>query len=383
LNHFYNNYYPGGTYQTSADSINLFNSGNRTYNYYTYGNEVDHYQQNHYQLHYTHEISKKWNVNLAGHLTTGKGYFEQYRKNENFETYGLQPIVLGSDTITTTDLIRRRWLDNLFYGGIFSLNYTNLKNLKLVFGGGINKYDGTHFGEISWARYDSQSVINQHYYHNNANKTELNTYIKANYQVKKWNLYADLQLRKIDYSYLGMDQSFGNLVPLQQDISFTFFNPKVGFMYEFNSKSLVYGSISRANREPVRDDFIQSTPLNRPTSEQLDNLEIGYKYHNRKIFASVNYYLMNYKNQLILTGEINDVGAYNRTNVAKSYRMGIELEAGYLLMKNLSLTGNVSISANKIHAFNEYLDNYDNYDSNGNMIQTVIAHTNSDIAFAP
>lgn len=383
INHFYNNYYPGGTYQTSADSINLFNSGNRTYNYYTYGNEVDHYQQNHYQLHFTHEISKKWNLNLAGHLTTGKGYYEQYRKNESFETYGLTPIVIGTDTITTTDIIRRRWLDNQFYGGIFSLNYNNLKNLKLVFGGGINTYDGTHFGEISWARYASQSEINQHYYDNNANKTELNAYVKANYQVKKWNLYADLQLRKIDYSYLGQDQSSGQLVALQQAISFTFFNPKVGFMYEFNSKSLVYGSISRANREPVRDDFIQSTPLNRPTSEQLDNVEIGYKYHNRNIFASVNYYLMNYKNQLILTGEINDVGAYNRTNVAKSYRMGIELEAGYLVLKNLSLTGNVSFSTNKIQEFNEYLDNYDNYDSNGNMIQTVIAHTNTDIAFAP
>ena len=154
-------------------------------------------------------------------------------------------------------------------------------------------------------------------------------------------------------------------------------------MYDFNNKNNLYASFSMANREPVRDDFVQSSIYSRPKPEQLQNLEVGYRYHARKLFTNVNYYLMNYKDQLILTGQINDVGAYNRANVAKSYRTGIEFEAGYLISKKVSLTGNITLSKNKINEFNEYVDNYDNYDANGNMIQTVITHKNTDIAFSP
>jgi iron complex outermembrane receptor protein len=381
--HFYNNYYPGGTYETAADSANLFNADPRKYNYYTYKNETDNYQQDHYQLHFTHTFSPKVSLNIASHYTRGKGYYEQYKRNQDFETYGLEPIIANGDTTTTTDLIRRRWLDNDFYGSVLSLNYSNLKNFKIIIGGGINQYEGNHFGEIIWARSASQSEINQHYYDNKANKMEVSAYAKANYQVKKWNFYGDLQVRHIDYSYLGVDQSFGNLVPLQQEIQFTFFNPKAGLMYDFNDKNNIYASYSVANREPVRDDFIQSTAASRPQPENLQNVEVGYRFRSRKLFVNANFYLMNYKNQLILTGEINDVGAYNRTNVAKSYRMGIELEAGYMLFKKLSITGNLTLSANKINSFNEYIDNYDNYDSNGNMVQDIITHSNTDIAFSP
>jgi iron complex outermembrane receptor protein len=383
LAHFYNYYYPGGTYQTAEDSINLFNSDARTYNYYTYKNETDNYQQDHYQLHFTHSFSSKVSLNVAGHYTRGRGYYEQYRYNDSLSWYGLSNVIHGLDTVYTTDLIRRRWLDNHFYGGIFSLNYSNLKNLKIIFGGGMNQYDGTHFGEIIWARYASQSEINQHYYDNDAKKIEASAYLKANYQLKKWNFFADLQVRHLNYSYLGQEQLFDAFIPLQETVQFTFFNPKAGIMYDFNDKNNVYASFSMANREPVRDDFTQSTAGSRPKHEHLQNVEVGYRYRSSKLFANVNYYLMNYKDQLILTGEINDVGAYNRANVAKSYRMGIELEAGYMLLKNLSITGNLTLSANKIASFNEYVDNYDNYDSEGNMIQDVVAHSNTDIAFSP
>ena len=381
--HFYNNYYPGGTYQTASDSSNLFGSDSRTYNYYTYANEVDNYQQDHYQLHFTHSFSTKVSINIAGHYTRGRGYYEQYKRAQDFSTYGLDTLFTGGDTITTTDLIRRRWLDNNFYGSVFSLNYNNLKNFKLIIGGGVNHYDGAHFGEIIWARNASQSEIGQRYYDNNAVKIEASGYVKANYQLKKMNLFADLQVRHLNYSYTGVEESFSNLIPIQEILQFTFFNPKAGLMYDFNEKNNVYASFSVANREPVRADFIQSSATSRPKSEQLQNTEIGYRFHSRKFFLNANYYLMNYKNQLILTGEINDVGAYNRTNVAESYRMGVELEAGYMLFKNVSVTGNITLSANKIKQFNEYVDNYDNYDANGNMVQDIIAHTNTDIAFSP
>ncbi len=376
LNHYYNNL--GSTYVTAEDSINLFNSDPRKYNYYTYDKEEDNYQQDHYQLHFTHTFSPKFTFNAAGHYTYGRGYYEQYKRNQDFGTYGLDTVFTnGGDTITTTDLIRRRWLDNHFYGGIFSLSYSNYKNFKLIFGGGANEYKGTHFGEIIWARTASQSEINQHYYDNDARKFEANAYLKANYQRRGFNVFADLQVRTINYSYLGYDQSYGNLIPLQQDVKFTFFNPKAGMMYDFNTKNNVYASFSMANREPVRDDFIQSTAASRPKPEQLQNIEAGYRYRGKKLFTNVNFYWMNYKNQLILTGEINDVGAYNRTNVAKSYRAGIELEAGYMLFRNLSVSGNLTLSQNKINEFKEYIDNYDTY------TQDVIVHNNTDIAFSP
>jgi iron complex outermembrane receptor protein len=383
LSHFYNNYYPGGLYETASDSANLFGSGPRTYNYYTYKNEVDNYQQDHYQLHFTHRFDQKLTLNLAGHYTMGRGFYEQFRRDQDFATYGLDTVFTNGDTITTTDLIRRRWLDNHFYGAIFSLTYSNLKNLKVIFGGGVNQYEGQHFGEIIWARFASQSEIGQHYYHNDAEKIEANGYVKANYQLGKLNFYGDLQVRYLNYSYLGLDQSFGNLIPLQQEVQFTFFNPKAGLMYDVNDKNNLYASFAMANREPVRDDFIQSTSGSRPKPEQLQNVEVGYRHHNRKFYVNTNYYLMNYKDQLILTGEINDVGAYNRTNVTKSFRTGIEMEGGYMIMKQLSVSGNLTLSMNKIVAFKEYVDNYDNYDSEGNMIQDIIEHSNTDIAFSP
>jgi len=383
LTHFYNNYYPGGIYETASDSSNLFNSGSNTYNYYWYDNETDNYQQDHYQLHYSKTFSNKLAFNISGHYTRGRGYYEQYKRNQDFSTYGFDPVVLGTDTIQNTDLIRRRWLDNHFYGAVYAIAYRNNKNMIITLGGGANQYLGNHFGEVIWARTASQSEIGQRYYENDANKYEINNYLKFNYTYKKLAVYADLQVRNIGYSYLGLDQSFGILITLEQSLNFTFFNPKAGLMYTLSNRSQFYGSYSVAHREPVRDDFIQSTPSSRPTPEQLGNTELGFKYRARKTFANVTLYHMNYKDQLILTGEINDVGAYNRTNVEQSYRAGIELEGGYMISKKLSVSANLTFSQNKIKEFTEFIDNYDNYDSNGNMIQDQVVHSNTDIAFSP
>lgn len=357
------------------DRENLLNSG-RTYNYYTYENEVDNYQQDHYQLLFSHRFTNYLKLKLAGHYTRGRGYFEQFKSDEDFSTYGFDPVTLGGDTVTTTDLIRRRWLDNHFYGGIFTLSYEKDK-LSLVWGGGMNQYVGAHYGEVIWAEFASNSSIGDRYYDNDATKTDLSSYLKATYRLKKATLYGDVQFRHIDYAFLGVDDIQGSLQEVDQSVQYNFVNPKAGFMYDFNRKNNAYASVAVAHREPVRDDFRENTPENRPDPEQLINTEIGYRYNSSRLLVKANAYHMYYNNQLILTGQINDVGGYTRTNVDQSYRLGLELEAGYKITRTLSVTGNIALSQNKIAEFNEYVDNYD---IGG---QDTIVHTNTDLAFSP
>ena len=392
LTHYQNNHYPGGIYETAQDSINLFASDPRKYNYYTYKNEEDNYKQDHYQLHFRRMLGRYAQLTVSGHYTRGQGYYEQYKRNQDFSLYGFNPIVIGADTISATDLIRRRWLDNHFYGTVFTLNYSKSYKLKMTFGGSINQYQGGHFGEVIWARQASQSEIGQRYYDNHAVKSEFSAYTRAYYQIvkfnkfygdMKFNLFADLQMRGVNYTYNGVDQYFSNLVPMKVNVNYFFFNPKVGVSLEVFDRSTFYTSFAMAHREPMRDDFTQSSESSRPKSEELNNVEFGYRFKSKKLFVNANGYVMYYKNQLIMTGEINDVGAYTRVNVPKSYRLGVELDGGYMLHKKWSVTGNLTLSQNKIVAFNEYVDNYDNYDANGNMIQDIIAHKNTDIAFSP
>ncbi len=370
------NAYADRNYLSQEDRDNLLNSG-RTYNSFTYKNQTDNYQQDHYQLHFTHRFTNKLNMNISGHYTKGSGYYEEYKTDAKFSAYSLTPVVIGLDTITRTDLIRQKWLDNHFYGTVLSLNYNNLRNLQVTWGGGINQYVGDHFGEIIWARLASSSEIGDRYYENTSNKLDANTYFKATYAIKKLKLYADMQVRTIQYSFMGVQEENGVQIDMQQNVNYTFFNPKAGLMYDFNEKNNVYASGSVANREPIRKDFIENTAANRPKAEELYNLEAGYKRKSSRFFATANYFMMYYKNQLILTGQINDVGGYTRTNTPESYRTGIELEAGYRILKNLSLTGNVTLSQNKIKEFKEYIDDYDN----GGQLE--VLHQNTDLAFTP
>ncbi len=367
--------YADRNYIYGPDRDNLLNSG-RTYNYYTYDNEVDNYQQDHYQLHFSHRFNSAWKLNLKGHYTRGAGYYEQFRAGDDFGDYGLAPIVLSNDTISSGDFIRRRWLDNHFYGGIFSVNYKK-GMFDVVFGGGVNEYVGDHFGEIIWAEYASDSEIRDRYYNNEGSKFEAQSYVKTTVRKNRTTYFLDLQVRHIDYQFLGIDEVSGELQELTQNVSFDFFNPKAGFQVDFNSHNNVYFSMAIANREPVRSDFRENTPENRPKHESLMNLEAGYRYKSRKLFANANAYYMLYENQLVLTGQINDVGGYTRTNVEDSYRAGIELEGGYRILQNLNVAGNLALSNNKILVFTEYLDNYDTY------VQDEIQHEQTDLAFSP
>ena len=369
--------YADRNYIYDTDRDNLLNSG-RKYNYYTYDNEVDNYQQDHYQLHFNHSFNNDLKLTTAAHYTRGKGYFEQYKADEDFVDYSFDTIFVSGDTINTTDLIRRRWLDNHFYGGIFSLTYDK-ESLSLIFGGGANQYIGGHFGEVVWAEYASNSQIRDRYYDNDAEKFEAHSYMKGTYSVEDLTVFGDLQFRHIDYTFLGIDDVSGSIEDVNQTRSFNFFNPKFGFMYDFNERNNVYASLAVANREPVRKDFRENTPENQPKVEKLLNFESGYRYKGQNFMVNANLYYMHYTDQLVLTGQINDVGDYTRTNVDLSYRAGLEFESGIRISEKFKLNGNATFSNNKIKEFNEYLDNYDREDG----LQDTIAHSGTDLAFSP
>lgn len=354
---------------------NMRNSG-RTFNWYLYDNQVDDYKQDHYQLHISQELSPNLLANISAHYTYGRGFFEQYRYDDDFEDYNLDNTIIGGDTITSSDLVRRRWLDNDFYGITYSLNYSQDK-LDLTFGGAANRYDGDHFGELIWAQFANNFQPEDQYYFNVGIKDDFNTFIKANYSLKsKLSGYLDLQYRYIGYETNGRDN---DLVEIDVDEEFNFFNPKIGAFFQLNPQSSLYASFAVANREPVRNDFIDSPT--KPKSERLNNLEVGYKFVNSKMQFGVNGYYMGYKNQLILTGELNDVGSSVRTNVDNSYRAGLEFVGGAQLTKKINWQANLTLSRNRIEEFNEILYDYGAGFDEFNIITNTYSET--DIAFSP
>ncbi|MBI9052184.1 MAG: TonB-dependent receptor [Bacteroidales bacterium] len=350
-------------------------SNSRTYNIYTYDNETDNYQQDHYQLFYSFEFNPNLHLNTAAHYTRGKGYYEQYKKNRKFEDYQLEDVIISTDTISRTDLVQQKWLDNHFYGGVFSLDYQN-KNLNLTFGGGWNKYDGDHYGEVIWAKYASNGDINHRWYESNGLKEDLNVYSKINYTFfNKLTSYVDLQYRKINYEIDGIDD---DLRDITQTHNFDFFNPKLGLSYKMNDIHSAYLTFGVANREPTRSNYTDAdTSKEEPTFETLFNAELGYNLNATNGFVSANLYYMYYNDQLVLTGEINDVGNPIMTNVDKSYRMGIEIAAGVKLFKKLELNANATFSENKIEDFTEYVDNWDTWEQESKNLGK------TDLSFSP
>ncbi len=329
-----------------------------------YNNQTDNYWQNHYQLFFDHTINSNWSFNTALFLTYGRGYYEEYKANQAFTDYGMP--FIGNDT---TDLVRQRWLKNYFWGQIFSFQYKK-KNNELMIGGGWNNYDGSHFGNVIWT---SVAPINKpNYYTYPAIKTDANIYAKWQYQISpKWQSFVDIQYRHV---YHRMDGFEGNGT-LSVARKFNFINPKAGITYHYKGLQ-VYFSYAEGNKEPNRDDF-QASLLNQPIAETLHDFELGLEKKSTKYNFSANVYYMLYKNQLVLTGQINDVGAYTRTNIPNSYRLGVELQGEYIFTKWLTANANLAVSRNKIESFTEYIDNWDNGG------QTSVKHTNTDISFSP
>lgn len=301
-----------------------------------YDNETDNYQQDHSQLHWNERWSDNWSSNFALHYTKGKGYYENYKEDATFSSYGLNPIVINGTTINKTDLVRQKWLDNDFYGTTFSANYTT-DALQLILGGGYNKYEGLHFGKVIWARYASQSELGDRYYEDFATKTDGNFFAKANYQVsEQLSLYGDLQYRHVQYKADSPETGLVN-------DTFRFFNPKAGLNFKFDEANTMYFSYARANREPNRTDYENGGV--RP--ETLDDFELGWRLNNEKMQLNTNIYYMAYKNQLILTGKLDDVGAPIRSNSEKSYRLGLEVDATIALSEQWMVRPNFTLSANK------------------------------------
>ena len=365
---------------SDLERLNLLNSG-RTYNYYTYKNQVDHYQQDNYQLHLTHRFKdSRWVCNVSGHYTYGRGFYEEYRASEDFSTYQMSPVIIGVDTITQTDLIRRRWLDNHFIGSVYSLAYQG-KSLQINTGGALNSYQGAHFGEVIWAKFASDVALGDRYYDEQGNKMEWSHFIKLQKQWKNLKAIADLQYRFVHYSFLGLDFVSGVLKDVTQTVDFHFLNPKFSLYYSFHDDHKGYASIARSNREPVRRDFRESTPSSRPKHETLLDLELGYTWEVKKAMLKVNLYHMNFDNQLVLTGQINDVGGYTRTNVKESFRQGIEVEALLKPCSNLILHGNTTLSRNQALNYTDYLDVY--LDSLPYFVQEPTFYNNTTLSFSP
>lgn len=306
-----------------------------------YDNETDNYKQDHYQLHWSESFSDKWSTNLALHYTKGLGYYENYKFNEPVEGYGaIQPTktveTASGELVPGTDLIRQKWLDNDFYGTTFSLKYKDEK-LDVIFGGGWNKYEGDHFGKVIWARNASITELGDHYYDDFSTKTDGNIFAKANYQfTEKLSFYGDLQYRRVTYK---ADSYETGVV----DDQFNFFNPKAGLNYEINQKNTLYFSYARANREPNRTDYEGGNVK----PEKLNDFELGWRFNTEKFQLNSNFYYMGYKDQLILTGRLDDVGSPIRSNSEKSYRLGFEADATIVLSEKFILRPNFTLSSNK------------------------------------
>ena len=349
---------------------------NRTYNSYTYENEVDNYKQTHYQLHYSQQLNDVTNFNIAGHYTHGEGYYEQEKLNQSLNSYGLQDIIIiGSDTITKTNLVRRKWLNNDFGGLTYSLNH-KIGNLDLTLGGASNRYSGQHYGNVIWAQYASDASFNHQYYWNKAEKFDNNFYAKADYKYSEaTQLYIDLQGRSIDYIFEGLDPE-GNAA--EQEVNLEFFNPKFGLHHTLNESQVLYASFGVANKEPNRSDYTESSPESRPTHETLYDTEIGYKQVGNKMTFGANFYFMKYENQLVMTGKMNDVGGRTHVNVTESFRKGIELEGIYKLTTKLTWAANMTLSENKI--VTPFIEDVDNWDTWG---VDQVTHENTNLAFSP
>lgn len=378
------------TYQAWDGVPSYILEENRTYNgigMYTdhqgqtkfYENETDNYQQDHYQAMLSQRLGGNLTGNFALHYTKGFGYYEQFKDDADLTEYLIAPVAIpGNDTsfITESDLIRRKYLDNDFYGFTWSLNYEKEK-LSLIAGGSGNRYEGLHFGEVIWAEFAQTAGYNHRWYEGTGDKKDLNVFAKARFQAnKKLSLYGDLQLRGIQYKLDGRDDD-------QRDISqshdFLFFNPKAGIHYSVHKNGSLYLGFAVANREPNRDNYTDADPTKPgPVAETLFDYELGYNYSDESVKASVNLYFMDYKDQLVLTGAINDVGAAIMTNVPVSYRAGIELSTAIKITDKLQSSANLTLSSNKIWNFTEYVDDWDNW---GSQIENEIGTTN--IAFSP
>lgn len=358
------------------------NNGNTQY----YDNQTDNYNQTHYQLHWLQELTPKLHFNATAHLTRGKGFYEEYKLDRNYLEYGLTPDTLAGAALEETDLVRQKWLDNYFYGITYALNYETDK-LNASVGGALNRYDGNHYGKVIWVRNANNLDMSKEWYKSKGIKDDANIYAKLNFEPLS-GLFAsvDLQYRYINYRMQGTDDKYDEDKNVMRDITQTheyhFFNPKFGLTYKLDKQNDVYASYSISNREPNRNNYTEAGANEKPTYETLYDTEAGYRFQSPQFSAGANLYFMRYKNQLILTGKISEIGELLTTNIANSYRTGIELNAGAKIAKWVRWDGNVALSQNKILNFIE--QDVDMYDADGNWVDAKNDTLGlTDIAYSP
>ena len=351
-----------------------------------YENEIDKYDQSYYQLHYAHSFSQNMTLTASAFLTTGKGYYENYKNDKSFSSYGLPSFVIGDTVIESVNLIQQKWLDNKYYGFNIAMNH-KVGRFDLNYGGSLNRYDGDHFGIINWAEYGVP--LNYRWYENTGNKQYYNAFISANYELNRHlNLFAEMQYRHINYSIDGIHDDLNDVT--QQHL-FNFWNPKGGIFYSINDNNSAYFSVAYSNREPNRDIYTDADEIQRErvTHEKLIDYELGYSHRNRKMALNTNIFYMDYKDQLVMTGEINNVGNTIMTNVDKSYRLGLEGSAAFQFNRYFALDFNFALSQNKILNYVDYVDNYDadwNYlgQIENNIGTDAACHVpTTDISFSP
>ena len=374
-------YNPAGEYTTTAAD----GSDSTAY----YPNQTDNYAQQHAQLSINHRFTPQWSLSATAHYTHGAGYYEQY-KRKKLSYWGL-PLNSQLSPDSKAYGMYRKQLDNHFFGGVLAAKYIS-EPVDLQFGGAANYYLGDHFGTLHYLEDSLIIPVNYEYYRNNARKTDANIYAKANWRIinraqEKLSLYADLQYRYVRYERNGMNDEDMTELPLQVD--FHFFNPKAGLTYQ-NRGHLLSASFAIANREPSRNNYKENVVYDAatgeytglPHAERLYDYELGYTYSHPRFAIGANLYFMDYDNQLVLTGEYNDVGAYKTKNVKDSYRMGAEITAGVKITKWLRWDANLVVSRNKILNYHQYIDLYDDQDNWNWVGQDSVVGTTT-IAFSP
>ena len=365
-----------GYMYTDADGVQHF-----------YEDQTDNYVQTNLQLLLDHRFTNHWSAHIGAHYTKGDGYYQEYKTDRKLIEYGMQPFEVNGETIKKTDLVRKKAMDNHFAGAVFSVNYRDDK-LRASLGGAANKYVGDHFGRVLWAKnYIGELDPNTDYYRNEAHKTDANVYLRAEYQLcRGLTAYADAQYRHIRYRMEGTNDKYNSwagsgMQRLDLDERFNFFNPKAGINWQVNPRLRLFASVAQAHKEPTRNNYTDGYFTERPRAERLTDYEVGAAYHAPRWHAAANLYLMNYSNQLVLTGELNEIGEAVSANVPRSYRAGLELQGGFSLPCGLEWTGNLTLSRNRIRDFKETIYGYD--DAWNDLPPVEINHGDTHIAFSP
>lgn len=365
------------------DITNLQTAGRR-YNFYTYDNETDNYQQNHYQIHYSRKFSETLNSNISLHYTKGQGFYESYKVDADFETYNINPLTINGNLIDSSDLIRREWLDNDFYGVTFSTEWKPINGTTFRIGGAANSYNGGHFGEVIWAQYSGKTPIRNRYYDNTGKKTDFSVFAKVSQELGNFVAYADVQLRSLVYRFDGFDRLPNNTIQaLELRDPLVFLNPKIGLTWNLAPSDRAFVSFSVANKEATRNEYVNSVFSERPKNETLYDVEIGYQKAIQNWNIELVGYFMNYKNQLLETGAINDVGEYVRQNVAESFRSGLELSVDGYFTNQLRFRSSLSLAKNRVAEIKHYMDNYDLPYVNNLPQQNVAVFKNAPLANSP